>query len=288
MKTTFGCVLLISLLACEVSPVDQVFVDRGRPSVDAGGGSDVTIKEACVTAPRETDPLAYPACACAKGGAARCVPAAGIPTGLASQLETCSGGACVPETIIRSGGAAPKTCESPFGEGRCVSLCVPAVADNASALDRGKGAVCADDERCVPCKNPLANGASTGVCEVGAAPPATCETPAEKSPVPALPVADAEAPKALAACCEGHGRCVPRAVVPESARDALDDDDGACVEDQELCVPEELVSPATPPRTCTVSLPFVGTYQGICVSDCFDALVPSGNCPGDLVCAPKQ
>lgn len=358
MKTGWlavGCVGFLGIVACEVSPVDMTLGGE-RPAVDAGGGGDVTVEAACIPKSASTDPLSYPACACAKGGKARCVPSSEIPSALASQLDTCSGGACVPESIITSGGAAPKTCESPFGEGRCVSLCVPAVAEKASALDRGKGDPCETDERCVPCKNPLANGESTGVCEIGSAPAKSCESPsAEPAPTapsgssstcaaPAscrsvndsegrclplsLPMvaeqknllpastcgADArcapcfhpltgqpsgacssvscdapkEPAKTLKACCETHGRCVPKDAVPASARDELDDDDGTCTKDLELCVPEEILPGAAAPAPCSATIPFVGSYQGVCVSDCFDTFVPSGNCPGDLVCAPKQ
>jgi hypothetical protein len=262
----------------------------------------------------------------------------------------------VPDSIIASGGAAPKGCESPFGAGRCVSLCVPAVAEKASVLDRGKGEICKADERCVPCNNPLASGASTGVCEIENASAETCEdtsAASSGSPAPAagpgtcagpatcrsvndsegrcLPLsvamvaeqkdllpastcgADArcapcfhpmtgqasgacstvscdgpkEPAKTLRRCCESRGRCVPRDVVPADARDSLGDYDGDCDEDKELCVPEEMLTPATPPQPCSATIPFLGSYQGVCVSDCFDTFVPSGNCPGDRVCAPN-
>jgi hypothetical protein len=358
----FGWVLVsVNLIACEVSPVDYGSVDRSSPP-KPDGGADMTTKGACVPkgetkAAPATDPNAYPACACANGGAARCVPSAEIPSTLASQLDACNGGACVPDTIIESGGAAPPTCESPFGEGRCVSICVPAVGDKASLLDRGKGDVCATDERCVPCKNPLANGESTGVCEIGPSAPAEiCEdavtanapppsggTGACAAPPSCRSVNDSEgrclplslpmvaeqkdllpastcgaearcAPcfhpltgqpsgactsvacdsakepaKTLKACCESHGRCVPRDAVPESAREELGDDDGTCAANQELCVPQEILPGATTTTPCTVTFPFIGGgYRGVCVSDCFETIVPSGNCPGDLVCAPNQ
>src|SRR5262245_54262067 len=137
MKNGIGLWLaLVGLVACEVSPV--VITDPPPKAVPMG--ADAGPLEPCVpkTTNTNTDPNSYPACACAKGGAARCVPSAEIGSGLASQLEACTGGACVPDSIVKSGGAAPATCESPFGEGRCVSLCIPQVGANASALDRGK------------------------------------------------------------------------------------------------------------------------------------------------------
>lgn len=362
MKNRMGWAFVsLGLVACEVSPVEYSIPDGRKADASKADASAQTMS-ACIPKPKEapkTDPSAYPACACAKGGAARCVPSAEIPGALASQLEACTGGACVPDSIVKSGGQPPPSCESPFGEGRCVSLCIPAVAEKASLLDRGKGDVCAADERCAPCKNPLANGESTGVCEIGSASAAaTCEDvkpttqnpPASggacTAPASCKSVADAEgrcvpeslpqvaemkdllpvstcgagsrcapcfhpltgqasgvcstvacdAPKepakTLKQCCrigsQNRGRCVPKDLVPADGRDVLDSDDGICDEGKDLCVPNELMMPATPPVACTAVIPFVGPLQGICAADCFDTITFQGTCPSGQACVPKQ
>src|SRR5688572_26744313 len=101
------------------------------------------------------DPNKLPKCACKKGGSARCVAKDKVPAGVSGQLDACSEGdgpgVCVPDSLVKSGGAAPPTCKSAFGEGRCMSMCVPEVAQNAELLNRGEGNSCGEDERCVPC-----------------------------------------------------------------------------------------------------------------------------------------
>src|SRR5262249_44744955 len=81
------------------------------------------------------DPEKFDKCACEEGGAARCIPKATIPANFSSQLGTCDGGGvCIPDTLVKSGGAAPKTCKSIAGEGRCMNLCIPKVAERIGLL----------------------------------------------------------------------------------------------------------------------------------------------------------
>ena len=138
------------------------------------------------------DPTKFPKCACAaKGGEARCIPKDKVPGNVSSQLDTCDEGGpgvCVPDPLVKSGGAAPPTCKSPFGEGRCMSVCVPEVAEKKDLLNAVRR-LCDADERCVPCKNPLKGGEPTGVCEIGK-PTRRCEggRPASRQPAgPATP-----------------------------------------------------------------------------------------------------
>lgn len=363
------------------------------------------------------DPASYPKCACAKGGAARCVPKEKVPGTVASQLDACDGaGVCVPDDLVKSGGAAPPTCQSSFGEGRCMSLCVPEVAKNGSLLTRGDGDVCGEDERCVPCLNPLKGNTPTGVCEIGKPQPAECTSgggPSSGPPAPQNVACPYEGPplvdvktfpscgdgarcvpenlvpassaaqlakcagglcapeKSIAAggqyrpktckslagaegrclntaivavasqkaslpqdacdanerctpcfspidgkdtgacssvscdapklpkvtfkgCCEDdgvfRGKCVPKAMVPASAQDKLDDE--GCVEGAELCSPSENLDPTYKPPTCTASSFLIGDYSGVCVSDCVDfsfleALATvRGSCQKGFTCAP--
>ena len=104
------------------------------------------------------DPSMYEPCACKEGGKARCV-TSGVPASSSRELAACEGGSCVPDTVLQTGKLASchsskKILGKTLGEGRCVSLCVPKVADDVSLLDRGDEDACAADERCVPCVNP--------------------------------------------------------------------------------------------------------------------------------------
>jgi hypothetical protein len=142
----------------------------------------------------------------------------------------------------------------------------------AEKKDLLPASTCGADARCAPCFDPL-TGQPSGACST-----VPCDAPKEPA-------------KTLKQCCriggQDQGRCVPKEVVPSDARDFLGDDDGICT-GTDLCVPNELIAPATPPKTCTAVIPFVGGYQGICVSDCFEGLVLQGTCTGGLVCAPNQ
>jgi hypothetical protein len=395
-----------------------------------GAGARSSSSEQCSTssvALAPEDPATFPKCACAAGGAARCVPTAKVPSNVASQLEACSeggGGVCVPDKLVASGGAAPKTCNSAFGEGRCMSMCVPDVAKNAALLNRGEGDVCDADERCVPCLNPLENNAPTGVCEIGAPPPPACTAPEDdgasappsQGGAPALacpytgpPVVDVttfpacgagarcvpaslvpasaaallgscptglcapekqlaaggqylpktcaavgggegrctnvaipavaaqkamlsrdtcdadelcapcfnpldgtdtgacrtvscdapkQPPKTFTGCCTSQGatraKCVPTSIIPSAEQGNLDDDDGTCEEDEELCVPNEMLQPGFKGPACSGSTLLTGAYTGVCLSDClhFGFLqslgISRGSCPKSFKCAPCE
>ncbi len=370
------------------------------------------------------DPNKYPKCACAKGGTARCIPKAKIPASVAGQLEGCTeggDGACVPDPLVKSGGAAPATCTSPFGEGRCMSVCVPEVAKNSDLLGRGEGDKCAADERCAPCLNPLKNNEPTGVCEIGKVstapkcddkpapdagtggpaapavkcpyegpplvdvtkfaacgdgmrcvpsslvPPASaamlktcptgvcapeksiaaggnyvpkscsavagaegrcvnsnipaieaqkaqlskdicdanelcapCFSPVDGKETGACRTASCDAPKQPAktfkACCESQGtsraKCVPKAIVPPAQQGNLDDDDGTCQKNAELCVPNEMLQPNFKGPACNGSTFLTGSYSGVCLSDCLSfgfiqsLGISRGSCLKGFKCAP--
>ena len=79
------------------------------------------------------DPTTLPDCAPTCGGA-HCVPAANVPTTEQSLLAACPGGFCTPDPLIASAGNyIPPTCTSVAGaEGRCLSTCLPIIADQAA------------------------------------------------------------------------------------------------------------------------------------------------------------
>ncbi len=248
------------------------------------------------------DPTKYPKCACAaKGGAARCIPKDKVPASVAGQLDTCTsdsrGGVCVPDALVKTGGAAPPTCKSPFGEGRCMSVCVPQVAQNADLLGRGEGDSCAEDERCAPCLNPLKNNEPTGVCEIGKAPPAQCanagagggDAKPASAPPPTLacpytgpPVVDVT--KFPATECGDGMRCVPGSLVPASAAAMLK----AC--STGLCAPEKSIAAGGQylPATCKA----LAGAEGRCLNknipqvDAQKAQLSQDTCDASELCTP--
>lgn len=213
--------------------------------------------------PPIVDTSGFPACSPACNGA-HCVPSSLVPMADQSQLATCPGGFCAPDSITQTGGkGVPPTCTSIAGaEGRCLSTCLPEVASEASLLPQ---ATCASDERCVPCYNPVAQNpmAPTGACTLG------CDMPTKPPviltcPWTGPPVID---PSTLPACdnggCSG-AHCLPAAEVPTSVQSQLascDNGTGFCTPDQIISTGDKLI-----PTSCD---PFPGSgFPGRCLSDC--------------------
>jgi hypothetical protein len=277
-----------ALSACSVADIP----DGAASGASNGGAAAAANTSSCSTSTstlEKRDPSALPKCACASGGTARCVSKDGIPASLASQLATCdaaAGGVCVPDAIVA--GNAPTTCTSSYGEGRCMSLCLPPVAANASLLDRGQENACAEDERCAPCTSPI-DGKPTGVCDV-AAPAASCATngaptaggaggqaggaPPGACPYVGPPLVDVTR---FPACGAGM-RCVPANLVPPAAAAIL----GKC--DAGLCAPEKFIAAGGQylPKSCAslakaegrcmnVAIPAVASEQSILPTDACDA-----------------
>jgi len=98
------------------------------------------------------------------GDHCRSVPEFAVSESLQSRLApTTPGMLCVPDRNITEGGYVPKLCESlGRAEGRCLAVCIPAVAPNAQFLPRD---VCWAGEVCVPCVNPISK-TDTGACTI--------------------------------------------------------------------------------------------------------------------------
>src|SRR5262245_19983536 len=86
-------------------------------------------------------------------GKAQCL--AAVPDDIKPMLGGCdTGGYCIPDSFLVTGGSEPPaTCTAFGGQGVCLSRCIPQVEENAAALrkDTCTGA----DELCVPCISPL-------------------------------------------------------------------------------------------------------------------------------------
>lgn len=162
---------------------------------------------------------------CAIGGA-HCLPNALVPAEFQNQLDSCNADSlCVPDMFIETTGQfIPETCESVAGaEGRCLSPCLPQVAEQAANLPQS---TCGATDVCVPCYDPQ-TGEPTSACELSCDPGPT------------------EPPALLPECCTdddgiSHGTCVPASAAGDQA-DRLGPD--TCPEGGDLvCAPNEYVN----------------------------------------------
>jgi hypothetical protein len=267
----------LGITACRIAEVPEA-TPGATGLTKLPGTAEAGVPNACtVTAISPSEAQAMPKCACASGGQARCVPNARVPSTLVPHLETCGdgSGACVPEAIAAAPTAPLPVCQTRGAAGRCLDLCVPLVAKNASLLDRGEGESCAASERCVPCTNPL-DGTTTGVCSVDLAAAASggCGTP-DAGP--------AVGPSGGKTCCHlgktPRGRCVAKGSVPGGQEERFTTRECSGTD---LCVPNEIGSESAP-RACAGGL-------GICVGSCIELGVTErlllDSCGEEEVCVP--
>lgn len=160
------------LIACGVAEIPGTGTNPQADGKDKTKTSSANV-EACAPGTErmkaeKIDPASLKACACAAGGKARCAPRKKLPVTLVNHLDDCEDatgapGACVPDTVIASGGAPLKECKFSGRPGRCLSLCIPDVSAHPDYFTRGEGDACPEDERCIPCEDPL-TGKASGIC----------------------------------------------------------------------------------------------------------------------------
>lgn len=218
------------------------------------------------------DPSVFPLCC----DGARCIPEGLVPEDLQDNLDPCDevgGSLCVPEPFIAWGDFyQPQHCELGDGSaGRCMSTCLPKVAERADQLPQ---AGCPDNELCSPCCD-FYTGETTGSCGFG------CDTWAEE---------DGVCDYVYDECCpkNGGGHCVPSANIPA---DLLESVERLSCEKGDVCVPDEITDPDIGISVCTGSIPFLNEpYTGVCLSKCIklplDILIMSGSCPNTHDCVP--
>jgi hypothetical protein len=206
----------------------------------------------CDELPPTLDLGQFASCCPAAGGKARCAGGdlvKGAMDGFKAEefLLPCpdgmGGGYCVPEEILARGGRyQPKGCRSVGDrEGRCLSICVKAIAEQKDTLPQ---ADCQPHERCAPCFDPR-TGIATGACTLG-----PCDKPKEL-------------PREFESCgAKGHEKnalCVPATAVPLSDRCRFDVKGckaTACGEAGSLCVPRAVIDAGVTyePKKCTASM----------------------------------
>jgi hypothetical protein len=261
------------------------------------------------------DPNNFPSCC--TDGAAHCIPGDHVPAAVQPALASCTGGFCVPDPFIRAGSIyVPPACHSLGGaDGVCLSVCVPQVHQYETILPQD---ICAKDERCAPCVNPL-TGMDSGACKIrsigacmptggtsgqggaagsgqggaagsgqGGAGGASGTTGSAGSsggttglvcPYKGPPLID---PGIFPGCCDG-AHCVPSALVPQSEASQLTTCTGG------YCAPDDFIAAGGNfvPPTCRSIL----GAEGRCLSTCIpqvagEPLLPQSTCAGNEKCAP--
>jgi hypothetical protein len=240
---------------------------------------------------------AMAACCSAEMGKAHCLPDANTPDVIKGFLAACdSGGYCIPDSMLATGGSVPPaTCTAFGGEGVCLSRCIPQVAENAGLLqpDTCAGA----DELCVPCISPLDNK-PTGACDLltqarcvgedfgegsGSGSATACDDPAtcnyEASCPPVIDVATLMS-------CAPDAHCIDSAVVADPALRAR----LATCAGGKVCVPDAFLATGGKftPKTCNS----LAGAEGRCMSRAIPEVkaredqLPQDTCTTNERCAP--
>jgi hypothetical protein len=297
LRVTTGFVLFFTTAAgCTVSGQDGYLRENGAgagPATDTSSGvggqaasGTTSGGDSSSSGPDEPDcphqgppvldPATLPSCptdVCA--GGARCLPKSLVAPDFQSQLANCDDdNMCVPDSFIASGGNfIAASCASVAGaEGRCLSRCLPQVAQQADKLPQDS---CGQHEVCTPCYDPITQE-DTGACSL------SCD------PGPAEP------PTVLPKCCDGIGTCVPAASVPPDKVANLSED--VCPPGEGLlCAPDVFVSDPNyvPPscQTSLISLVLGAEYKpGACLPACLEAvsnfMIQQDGCDAGFKCAP--
>lgn len=235
------------------------------------------------------DPSSLAPCCPGSGGRAHCIHRAFVAGDMQPQLIDCDDGEslCVPDKFLAAGGNfTPSECTSiREAAGRCLSVCLPQVAASLDFLPRD---VCDDDERCVPCVNPL-TGESTGGCAVGCAggPPADPVDPADLDD-PGTCVHEGKpvvVPELLTPCGEG-AHCLE----PEFLDPAFLSQLAPCADGVAMCVPDLFLRTGGKfiPPTCSS---VVGA-EGRCLATVLpevaaqEAILPQSTCGAGERCVP--
>ena len=189
-----------------------------------------------------------------------------VPASTTDRLADCSATEkCVPTSLASQAGKQilPKCVSLNNAEGRCLSPCVPQVAQQATLLPRS---TCTGSDLCAPCFDPR-TGEDTGACEQG------CD------------MGPTEPPKPFPSCCSNRGLCVPPSLAADQAANLQRDTCAA----GNLCAPKELTDPTFKPKTCNS----LDGAEGRCISTCAGGAVasqkdrlPTAGCGANEVCAP--
>jgi hypothetical protein len=233
-----------------------------------GTGDDDGGRECVYDGPPVIDPADLMSCESATCQGAHCLPRDFVSAEQATELADCNANEeCVPDLLIRTVGQfLLASCRSLGGaEGRCLSTCIPRVAEQLDVLPVD---VCAEGERCTPCFDPI-TGEETGSC--GQA----CDPGPSQDPV------------VFPDCCGELGVCVPGSLVPEDQLDLLGSD--SCTGEGALCAPRTMASDRSfVPATCSSLIDAEGRCLPACLPDVAAQAdrLPMTSCAAGELCAP--
>jgi len=296
-----AAVLTLAPLACVVDGPEEPMENEnfgGSTGTDTGGddfssstsssstsgqssssSSSSSGEECPYEGPPPIDVSTLPPCPDCDIGGAHCVPTGLVPPEFLDQLDNCDPDTkCVPDKFIETTGLfIPKSCNSVAGvEGRCLSPCIPQVAEQVAMLPQD---ICEPHEVCTPCYDPT-TGEDTTACTL------SCD------PGPVNP------PELLPKCCDGAGTCVPPELVDNvkpGQSEQLGEDSCPQSAGALICAPDIFVNdPNWKPQSCQTSLIsgfFGDAYKpGACLPDCIPAvdlfLILKDGCPDGMKCAP--
>lgn len=249
------------------------------PCVDPVNGVD---SDACRTGADKParEPVLFEKCC---DGLSSCVPTEAVQSDDRPNLgvDSCKSAnhLCLPDGMaLDPTGFIPPTCRSwGGGEGRCLPECLPQVSLNAASLTQD---VCADQNLCSPCYDPM-TGAQTSACTTAG------DTPPPKETAYRFPT-----------CCNVGGRvrgtCLPsdllnRMVGGQATGTLLQSD---CQQSGFLCAPnEKIANPGYHFPVCTAEGLFSGS-PGACVPSCMVSssraalLTQTAACQTGELCAP--
>jgi len=275
--------------ACPNAPSNGSGSNSGSGSASSGGSTGSGGGDDPATCEYDGSPIVepskFPACptsVCGSGG--HCIPSAQVPPDLAGNLKACDASSfCVPDPFLEAGGDKIKvtSCTSVNGnEGRCMSMCLPDIAAQASSLPQGAAAGCPETDACVPCFDPI-SGQATGACT---------SLPCDKGPT--------SQPKVFPKCCGGIGSCIPNDMIPAEQQGHLGNDScGPAAQ----CAPDALMPGAQPNPFDETGKPCetdwflqllgdeyaAGACMPTCIPEVGDSILGSGSCNGDnYVCVP--
>lgn len=263
------------------APAEDSLTSDGTSGASAGGATPSNAAPAGCDAAKlvAVDVAGLTACGEGKG---HCYDKAKVPW-IAGELAACTGNdVCVPDSMLRAGGATPKSCASVLGAGGCASLLISSLAKNASSLGQD---VCDAGEVCAPCVDPTHGNAPTPFCSAYGVYDTACVSGTAAGGGTSSSGGAGSGPSA---CCNqpdgsSKGQCLVTSAIPADQQEDVSQQECS---GGNSCVPIAFVSNA--PVKCEVAL-----MDGVCLDQCFssyleyvDGMLSVEECGATEACVP--
>ena len=215
-------------------------------------------------------------------GKGHCYDKAKVPW-IAGELAACTGNdVCVPDSMLASAGATPRSCKSVLGAGGCASLLVSSLAKNQSSLTQD---TCDAGEICAPCVDPTHDNAPTPFCSAFGVYETACVT--GSAGAGGSGSSGGTGPGTVGCCNQpdgsSKGQCLVESAIPEDQREDVSQQECS---GGNACVPTAFVANA--PVKCEV-----GLMDGVCLDQCFssyleyvDGVLSVEECGATEACVP--